>query len=237
MKNLLLLALFLIGFTSFAQPDIAVKLVSPPDGGSFTAGVQFNFDVRIINSGTENIDAMDTILYAPVINGQFVNTSSGNPLILVAQSTINAGDSATFSQPLNLFGGSSGNLNFCATSIILGAGWTGVVESDTTNNTDCNSVTYNASVSSPEFTVVEFVDHSYFANGIYHVKMQDAVISEIPVFRVYNITGQEVYSTRLNVNGDNINEEISLNGLNRGVYIVQVLSGSRALSTRKIVVN
>lgn len=237
MKNLLLSALFLIGFSAFAQPDIAVKLVSPPDGGSFSAGVQFNFDVRIVNSGTVDIDAMDTIFYAPVINGQFVNTASGNPLIFVAQSTINAGDSATFSQPLNLSGGSSGTLNFCALAAVAGAGWSGVVESDTTNNLDCNSVTYNATVSSPEFTLVEFVDNSYFANGVYHVQMQDAVISETPVFRLYNITGQEVYSTRLNANGDNINEEVRINGLNSGVYIVQIISGSRALSTRKIVVN
>jgi hypothetical protein len=238
MKNLLLSALFLVGFSAFAQPDVAVKLVSPPDGGSFTAGVQFNCDIRIINKGTVDIDAMDTVLYAPQINGQLIN-AGGAPLIWFSTGTaINAGDSTTFSNTLNLSGGSSGNLNFCAITAVIGAGWNGVPESDTVNNVDCNSVTYDAgSVSTAEFKVVDFVDNSFFANGIYHVDMQDAVVNERPVLRVYNITGQEVYMTDLNANGDNINQEVSLNGLNKGVYIVQVLSGSRALSTRKIMVN
>lgn len=237
MKNLLLSALCLISFAAFSQADVAARMVNPADGGSFSAGVQFNFEARLINSGTVDITANDTILYAPVINGQFIN-SGGAPLIYFSTGTaVTAGDSISFSQPLNLSGGSSGNLNFCVIVDVIGPNWNGVVESDTTNNLDCNSVTYNATVSSPEFTLVEFVDDSYFSNGVYHVQMKDAVISEAPVFRVYNITGQEVYSTMLNANGDNINEEVRLNSLNRGVYIVQVLSGSRALSTRKIVVN
>ncbi len=237
MKNFLLSVLFLVSASAFAQADIEVKLINPPEGGSFVAGVQFNFDVRIVNKGTVDIDAMDSVLYAPVINGQFIN-SGGVPLIFLSQTPINAGDSLTISESLNLSGGSSGTLNFCAIAAVSGAGWSGVVESDTTNNQDCNSVTYDAGgVGSAEFTVVDFVDNSFFSNGIYHVEMKDAILSGQPVLSVYNITGQPVYSTELNVTGNDISEEISLNSLKKGVYIVQVLSGSHSLSTRKIVVN
>lgn len=237
MKNLLLSVVFLIGVSAFAQADIEVKLVSPANGGSFTAGVAFNFDVRVVNKGTVDIDAADSIIYAPTINGSFIN-SGGNPLVYFSQAVVNAGDSTVLSQSLNLSGGSSGQVNFCAIAVVTGAGWTGVVESDTTNNLGCNTVSYNAgAIGTAEFRVVDFVDDSFFANGVYHVEMQDAVISGQPVLRVYNITGQQVMITELVASGDNINQEVSLNSLNQGVYIVQVVSGSRSLSTRKIVVN
>lgn len=237
MKNLLLSALFMVSASVFAQPDIEVKLVSPANGGSFSAGVQFNFDVRIVNKGTVAIDAMDTIFYAPVINGQFVN-AGGVPLIFTQQVAVNTGDSVLLSETLNLSGGSSGTLNFCAIGVVAGNGWTGVTESDTLNNLGCNMVTYNAgTVGSSEFTVNTFVDDSYYANGVYFVQMRDAAVSTEPVLRVYNITGQEVLSTSLTVQGSEINQEVRLSSLNKGVYIVQVTSGSNALSTRKIVVN
>lgn len=237
MKNFLLSVLFLISASAFAQPDIEVKLVSPADGSSFTAGVAFNFDVRIINRGTVNIAATDTILFAPVINGSFIN-SGGNPLIYISQTAISTGDSALLSESLNLSGGASGQLNFCAIGAVNGPGWTGVVEGDTTNNLGCNMVNYDAgAIGTSEFTVVDFVDDSYFANGVYHVEMLDAAITAQPVLRVYNITGQEILRTELRVNGTSISQEVSLNSLNQGVYIVQVLSGSNSLSTRKIIVN
>ena len=238
MKNLLLSALFLVSFAAFAQPDIEVKLISPPSGGSFTAGVAFNFDVRIINKGTVNIGANDSILYAPVINNSFIN-SGGVPLVFLGQTAIAAGDSAMLSESLNLTGGSTGTVTFCAFGLaVLGPGWTGVPESDTTNNLGCNQVNYNAGgIGTSEFTLVEFVDESYYSNGVYHVEMRDAVITSQPVIRVYNITGQEVIASELVANGKSISQEVSLNTLNQGVYIVQVLSGSNSLSTRKIVVN
>ena len=238
MKNLLLAILFIGSFSVFAQPDVEAKLVSPPDGGSFTAGVQFNFDVRIINRGTVNIDAQDTIIYAPVVNGSLIQTAQGVPLVYTAQATINSGDSATFSEPLNLSGGTPGQLTFCAIVAVAGNGWTGVMESDTVNNLGCNMVNYNGgSVSNPEFTVVETIDNSYFAGGIYHIEMENISFVDQPLFRVFNITGQEVMSTRLMASGNRLNQEVELHNLNRGVYIIQIMNGSNSVSTKKIVVN
>ncbi|MDZ7849204.1 MAG: hypothetical protein U5L96_22170 [Owenweeksia sp.] len=89
-----------------------------------------------------------------------------------------------------------------------------MMESDTTNNQNCNSVSYDAgSVSNAEISIVESIDESYFANGVYHVRMKNYSISEQPVLRVYNITGVEVFNSALSYNGNSIEQDVALPAL------------------------
>lgn len=240
MKKLLLSAFSLaFGFGAMAQPDISIRMTSPADNSTITAGTQFNFDVVITNTGNEPIDANDTILYAPTINGSLLGNGQGGSVVYGSiTSTLAVGDSISFSETLNLSGGQSGTLNFCAIAVVTGQGWSGVTESDTLNNEDCASVTYNSgNISTSEFTLASASDNSYFSNGVYHVRLENFAFIDGANVRVINIAGAEVYNTTINSQGNKVEQELNLTSLNGGIYIVQISNGKEIISTKKIMVD
>ena len=236
MRKILLALTIGVSSVAFAQPNIKATLSSPAANSTITAGTQFNFDVLIENTGTEAIDVNDSIIFAPVLNGSFL-TSGGNPVIYLEQQAIPVGGSVTVTRPLNITGGSSGQVNFCALTAIWGAGWNGVTESDTTDNFPCSTVTYNAggSVGTSEFSIVSPSDDSYFANGTYFVRMTNQSFVSTPTLVVYNIAGVEVFRSELSSNGSAIDQNVAINGLAKGIYVVEI-QGLSAKTVKKIVV-
>jgi len=78
-------------------------------------------------------------------------------------------------------------------------------------------------------------DDSYYANGTYFVRMANQYVVGTPALVVYNITGVEVFRSELNSNGSAIDQNVSINGLAKGIYVVEV-QGLSNKSVKKIVV-
>ncbi len=235
MKKSLLAFFTMASIAAFAQPDVEAVLTSPANNGTITAGVQFSFDVTINNVGTEPIDLSDSIIVAPTVGGNYIN-SGGNPLIWLTQQAIPVGGSYTFSNPLNLSGGTAGNLNFCAVVAVTGAGWTGVTEANTANNESCNTVTYDNGMAVSELSVAVAGDKSFFANGVYHVRMENQTFKSTPSLVVFDITGAQVMSSSLVAQGGEVNQEVNLSQLPKGIYLVKVLGGVD-LAAKKIAID
>ncbi len=232
MKKLLLLAAFAFsaGFVT-AQEDIAVKLLSPTT--NIVSGQTFNIDLRVINSGTVNLVAADSLVWAPTINGSLIGNGQGGSVIYLDLVNINAGDSTTLTRQFGLQGGASGSINFCGLAVVFG--WQGITESDTTNNTDCNTISYtNSSVSVGEFSLISIHDNSFFANGIYHVDISAMENLDNSTISVINMAGQEVFNAPLENKGGTINTEVALELTNRGVYIVKIADQNGFVKTKKI---
>ncbi len=238
MKKILLSFFSVVTFGAFAQADVSARLASPAANATITAGTQFNFDVVIKNEGTEPVDMQDTLFYLPVINGSYLGNGQGGIVGWGIFTTINPGDSITESRQLNISGGSSGNLTFCAEVIVVGAGWTGVTETDTVNNIGCNPISYNAGggVSISEISLVNSMDNSYYNNGTFFVRMANYSFDNRAEMKVYNTMGAEVFSSELAPNGSSLVQDVDLSQLDNGIYIVKVAGGNNAAVTHKIMV-
>ena len=240
MKKLLLFCLGLAFVPAFGQADVSIRMVSPQSGDAIVAGNQFQVQAVIKNVGTEPIDAQDTVIYQPFINGGAIGDGQGGVLFYAfTGASIAPGDSSLRpANPLALSGGSSGNWNFCTIVLVRGAGWTGVMEADTSNNTDCAAVTYDAgSMSSGEWSVAQREDNSYYHGGTFFVALNNYELKDYPQLRVVNLLGAEVMNTAINQRGNQVYGEVSLNKLKRGIYVVQITKADgSAISTRKIFV-
>lgn len=239
MRKILLALTFGISSVALAQPNVSVTLNTPAANDNISDGTQFTMDFTIANNGTVAIAATDSIIYAPVVNGSFLAGQGGGPLLYLNQQAIPVGGSVTISRPFGLTGGSTGTLSFCAFVDVWGPLWNGVVESDTTDNLSCNTVNYTTgggTVSTAEFTVISPSDDSYYANGTYFVRMSNQSFVSTPSLVVYNITGVEVFRTELSGNGSDIDQNVALNGLSKGIYIVTIKDDANILSSKKIAV-
>lgn len=237
MKKVLFSIFLGASFAAMAQPDLEVTLTAPANNGTITAGTQFNFDVTFTNKGTVAIDAQDSIIFAPVINGSLLGSSGGGSVVYLEQQAIPVGGSISVTRPLQISGGSSGSWNFCAFAVVTGNGWSGVTESDTINNEDCITLTYDAgsNIGMSELTFTQAVDDSYYANGTYFVRMENQVLTNTPSLVVYNLAGVKVFSTSLQNDNTTINQDVVIEGLTSGVYLVEV-QGLANRVVRKIVI-
>lgn len=239
MKKLLLSSLFAsLSLFAIGQADVAITLDSPTANANLVSGTSFNFDVTITNIGAEPIDANDTVIVFPTANGSLISTQSGAPLAWIVPGAIAAnGGTGTFSQSLSLTGGSTGTLDICAVVGVLGAGWSGVTESDTTNNINCATVNWSAGgIGISEFKLVTLTDNSFYSNGYYNVRLNSANAHSSIKFELISLTGKVVQSQEINTFGSEVSEDIRLNAPSNGVYIARLTSQGKAISTKKVVI-
>lgn len=87
-------ALMLCATMASAQriADITVEVVTPPTGGSVTDQVPFDMEVKVTNTGPDDIKAGDSLVYFLVIGSQIQNRTE----ILTKTSDIPNGSSETF---------------------------------------------------------------------------------------------------------------------------------------------
>ncbi len=198
-----------------------------------------NFDVVIKNNGTVAIDAMDTVIFQPTINNQILVSSTTGDTVVFGETMTNiaAGDSATLTRSFSLTigGNPPSSFNLCAVAVVRGAGWTGVAESNTTNNQDCNMVNYDAgNTHVADYLVTLNTDNSYFHNGIYYVRMDGGfAASGQPVLNVFSITGKKVYETSLEKRANGVRQDVILPNLLEGIYVVQIGDGTKTFLPAK----
>lgn len=247
MKKVLLSLFALCSFGAFAQADVAITLDAPAAGSTLGPGQAFDFDVTITNLGSVDITASDTVVYAPALNGSLL--TSGNPPQNIVYdftgTTIAAGGgtetrSHSFTG-LNISGASAMQVDFCGLVAVLGPNWTGVTESDTTNNESCNTVNYDPnSVSIGEHVMSaslqrEALDNSFYANGIYTLEVSN-LESGAAEINVISITGQTMLSTVKEIQNHELKGSLELESLSKGVYIVSITLEGNRISAKKIVV-
>jgi hypothetical protein len=240
MKKILLSLFSVATFGAFAQADVGVTLTAPTSGATITAGTQFTYTADITNLGTEPIDAADSIIYAPTLNGNLIGNGQGGVLAFFRTGlSLTTGQSTNVSSTLNLSGGTGGSVDFCVVVLEMrGLGWNGVTQTNTANDEDCAAVTYDpgSNISVGEWTVFSTEDKSFYNNGTFHVRMSNYNFTTNSVLEVYNMTGAAVYSTPLANNGSSIEEDVNLASLKNGMYIVRINGGVKASATHKILV-
>lgn len=211
-------------------------MTAPSANGTVNAGTAFNFDLTIKNTGTVDIDANDSIIFYPTINGSLIPTSGGGVVAYYEAGPLLPSATKNVTRQMNISGGNSGAWNFCGVGLVRGAGWTGVTESNTANNQECAALTYAAgTVGISELRLTEAFDYSYFANGIYYVRMDNQTIISTPELVLYSITGKEVLRVALQCNNVSIDQQVEISGLPNGVYLSEV-QGVATRFVRKIVI-
>jgi len=144
---------------------------------------------------------------------------------------------------LSIANGTAGNINFCGGALAIGPNWRGVTETDTTNNTDCESVAYDpngGSIGLVENVIysegsIPVLDGSYsdgktFYVNVYNMNQAQAEISFV------DLTGRTIYSRTFQANGKEVHGEISLNDMPKGVLLAVLSVGNQQVNAKKIVV-
>ncbi len=235
-KTSTLLALAFGAFATCAQTaDVSATLVSPAANSNIGPGQPFVFEITVTNSGNVPILATDTILYAPLLNNNFL-TSNGQPIAFARYEALAPGASVTYTQNfggLSIQGAGAMQVDFCGLAAVFGPAW--LNESDSINNVDCNSVNYVPGVVGL-YDVLQAaskpVNTTYFYNNTLFVQV-DQVVDRRAELLVIDLTGKVVYSQSLMANDFRFREEIALN-LSKGLYVVNIRSGRSHYGSTKI---
>ena len=62
--------IFIFSNLILGQANVSISMNSPSTGANLSAGSNINFDFTISNTGSEPIDAQDTIILLPTANGK-----------------------------------------------------------------------------------------------------------------------------------------------------------------------
>jgi subtilisin-like proprotein convertase family protein len=184
-------------------------------------------DIQIILQGPMTTTTQSTIFSQSCtsndnINATFDDQGSG----IVCAPTI-TGD-VTPSTPLNVFNGLNPNGNWLVGIRDVGAADTGNVVSYTL--TVCSQT---ATLSSDSFGLENFTLYPNPNNGNFNIQFTSTSGNEIKV-NVHDVRGREIYAKSFTNNGL-FNENLQLDTVQSGVYLVTVQDGSRK-EVKKIVV-
>ncbi|QNR24233.1 hypothetical protein [Croceimicrobium hydrocarbonivorans] len=249
-KTVLTLALALTLGAASAQNDLGINMTSPAAGSTVGPGVAFDFDVTITNVGTQAVTTNDTVVYFPLLNGSLLYTSQGGQQVPIAFSitgtTMNTSDTESRSISfggLSINNGTAQNVDFCGGVLAFGPNWNNVNESDTTNNTSCQSIMYdpnggtvglaeNVIFSEGSLTVLDgsYSDGSTFYVNVYNMNSPVAKVSFI------DLTGRVVYSQSFQTQGKEVRAEISLNDMPEGILLAVLEVDGKQINAKKIVV-
>ena len=244
MKKLLLALTLGFSTAGMAQADISVTLNSPMNNDVIGPNSPFSPSFTYTNVGTEDIDINDTLFFSMSIDGSPLSIGGASRFYIDSITVPANGGTYPVNFPaltLNIPGQAMATMNFCIDVSVEGAGWTGVTEANTTNNQSCATVTYDPStVGITEHSQVaelnrKVVNNSYFANGTFFVRVENASFKSATSLSVYSISGAEVYNISLSNDGSSINEDVNLSGLNKGIYLVEV-KGLANRSVKKIAI-
>lgn len=233
-----------------AQNDLSIDMTSPAAGTTLGPGLGFDFDVTITNLGTQAVTSSDTLIFYPLLNGSLLVTVQNGQQVPIAfpltNLTMNTNDtesrSVTFGG-LSISNGSATNVDFCGGVIAIGPNWSGVTESDTTNNTDCESLAYDpagGNVGLAENVIFNqgglpvldgsFSDGSVFHVNVYNLTSPQAVISFV------DLTGRTVYREVFEANGSEISAEISLADMPSGILLSVLEVDGKQVNAKKFIV-
>ena len=231
MKKLLLLGLGLISLAVTAQtmPDIEVTIMKPVANANLEAGTTFDYEIQIKNTGTTAITTTDSIINLPLWNGSTIG-SGPSTVVWLELVSIAPGASVTITHPLNLTGGTTGQMSFCGYAFLFEE------ESDTTNNMSCNTTNWDARISVGEFELLKIEDNSFYNAGAYNVKLENATAYDNASLVVFNISGQEILVQELEMNNGKIDQRVELGNIPSGIYLMNIKSSAGMISTQKVMV-
>ena len=240
-STLLMVALF--GQLLHAQNDLAITLNSPTQGSTMGPGIPLDFEVTITNTGTADVTTNDTILYAPLLEGNLL-TSGGVPVIYIVVGPLNAGQSTTeltsFPGGLNLTNAPAGTYEWCGLVDAVGPNWRGIAESDTTNNLDCADITYDpAGAVSIEENLLEArikpINSSYYHDGQLHIRVANIPAGESVQHSVYDLNGRLVLQGDASSSNYSVDADLPMN-LPAGLYILHLEHNGEAVGHSKLLV-
>lgn len=244
MKKILLALTLGFSVVGMAQADLSVTLNSPMNNDVIGPNSPFSPSLTYTNLGTEPIDINDTLFFSMSIDGNTLSVGGGSLFYIDSVSLPANGGTYSVNFPaltLNIPGQAMTTMSFCVDVYAEGAGWTGVTESNTANNQSCATVTYDPnSIGITEYAQAaelnrKAINNSYFANGTFFVRVENASFKSATSLSVYSISGAEVYNVSLSNDGSSINEDVNLSGLNKGIYLVEV-KGLANRSVKKIAI-
>lgn len=251
MKKIVLTLAFAAGLTfAQAQNDLAIDLTSPSAGTTLGPGLAFDFDVTISNLGTQAVTSSDTLIYYPVLNNSLLyTTQNGQQVPILFQITgVTMNTSNTESRSIS-FGGlsisnaSAMNIDFCGGVVAFGPNWSGVTETDTTNNFDCQTVAYDpngGSVGLAENVIfsegsIQVLDGSYSDGKVFYLNVYNLSSPTVAVSFV-DLTGRTIFKQVVSANGREAHSEISLANLPKGVLLSVVEVDGQQINAKKFIV-
>ncbi len=250
MKRVLLSLAVLFSATSYAQNDLSITLNQPVANSTVGPGIQLSFDVSISNNGTQAVTTNDTVLYYPTLNGNLLVVSQNGqnvPIVFsITGTTMNNGDTENRSvnfAGLNISNASAMSVDFCGGVIAIGPNWSGVTESDTTNNLDCATLNYDPNggnvglVENVLFAgaAPSVIDGSYSDGMTYFVHLYNMTEASATISFV-DLTGRAILSRNVESHGREIAAEISLSKLPKGVALAVVTVNGQRINAKKVIV-
>ena len=250
MKKFLFSAALLVGLSASAQNDLGVSLNSPSANATIGPGLAFTFDVPVTNNGTQAVTSNDTVIYFPTLNGGLLTVTQNGQTVPVAftitGTTMNTNDTenrAINFAGLNISGASAMSVDFCGGVVAVGPNWRGVTETDTTNNLDCATLSYDpngGTVGLAENVLfaansVKVLDGSYSDGKSYFVRVYNMTRPQAKISFV-DLTGRTISSQLFNTSDGEVNAELSLNDLPKGVVLAVLEVDGQQVNAKKVIV-
>lgn len=250
MKKALFFVATLFAGGMFAQNDLEINMTSPNSSATFGPNAPMQWDVTVTVKGSQGLTGNDTLVYAPRLNGNLLTVNqNGNPVSLVYTSVGPiSGNGGTFSDSRSLGitfdPNQAARVEVCGVVGAVGPNWRGITEDDTTNNVSCDSADYDpnagSGMSAAEVQAfakqeVDILDGSFYAQGIYNVKVYNIFESQATL-RLVDLTGRKIREYQLTSSNGEINREIPLHELDRGVILAVLEVNGRVINTRKVMI-
>lgn len=237
-----LLAAFFCSTLLFGQANLTVTMPSPTQGQAIGPNAGFDFVITVANTGSVDLTAMDTVTFAPLVEGNVLQDQTGAPLIFNYLGPINAGSSRTDTITFSSFavqGLGAATLEFCAVAFANGPNFSGIFgESDTTDNVDCSDVNYDpnaVSIAEDQITYrIAPKNTSYYSNGQLYIRVA-RVPEENVEMKVYDLNGRLVMNEQLSSSNYELKQDVMFN-MSKGIYIMTLSAGSYSYGSTKFMV-
>ena len=229
MKKLFTTAFALMLCASMASAqrivDISVETINPPAGGTVTDQVPFDMDLKVTNTGPDDIKAGDSLVYFLVIGNQIQNRTE----VLTTTSDIPNGSSESFTvKGITIQGNQGGTFNLCALVVLIQSSGVDTVRDNVAggNNVGCNSITFK----NPKgLEGMDEFQSSLYPNPVTGntatVSFEASEVGEASV-RIYDLAGKVVSEQTVDVFGGNQEVEIEAGNLKNGVYVYEIKMGN-----------
>lgn len=239
MKNLLLgcLAIGALTFSTFAQKDISVSMTNPVASQTIEAGVAFDVDFTVTNSGTVDLTSTDSVYFWITVAGS--NVTSNNVFLVVrANATVAPAETFDYSFTGITFpsipAGLAGTQDLCVEVFLYeGTNVTPTTEPDMANNLSCASTNFVEGTNDVEsifgFNTTAVKVSPNPATSTINVEVNGTDAESI---NIVNLSGQTVISSEIN-SGVNT---IDVSTLNSGIYLYTVYTSNGVVATEKLVI-
>lgn len=204
--------------------DITVEVVSPPAGGTVTDQVPFDMEVKVTNTGPDDMKVGDSLVYFLVIGNQIQNKTE---LLTNNLSLFNGASQNFIVEDIVIQGNQGGTFSLCALVVLIQRTGVDTVRDNVAggNNVGCNTVTF----ANPKgLDGLDEFQSTLYPNPVTGdkaiISFESPEVGEASV-RVYDLAGKTVAQHSVNVFGGNQEVEIEAGNLKNGVYVYEIKMG------------